>query len=82
MVFSYPCPKSASVVAHHSALFIDRFLNCRPVDFIGEHSFCVLSYSVLSWMEITFSFFLDRGVEEATGVGVGVGVELEAVGVV
>ena len=25
-------------------------------------------------MEITFSFFLARGVEEATGVGVGVGV--------
>ena len=32
-------------------------------------------------MEITFSFFLARGVEEATGVGVGVGVGVEAGGV-
>ena len=32
-------------------------------------------------MEITFSFFLARGVEEVTAVGVGVGVGVEAGGV-
>jgi len=27
---------------YHFALFIECFLNCRPVDFIGEHSFSLL----------------------------------------
>jgi len=69
------------LLERRSTFFLERYipLLAEPTSIVTSESSTFLS--VLFWMEITFSFFLARGVEEATGVGVGVCVGVEAGGV-
>jgi len=60
------------LLERRSAFFLERYISllAEPTSIVTSESSTFLS--VLFWIEIAFSFFWARGVEEATNVGVDV----------